>query len=246
MPRFAAPPLSPAWPGPPTQRGRARMIMMMSLTMKGFTLPGPNYDRLFQQACAQATMCDQSRSAQSSSRRAHRRIPISSTLLLIPATRKMILTLPVISTSLNLNSVPSKLQYRKSQKKKGSDSRRVSLTKETWSKLSDPAKAAWDILSRGEKDMVLADAANIKSGKGRAAKVEAAEHSDLNPERDPDPGPAPDHEDRHVNNSDTSKPTKPSPGSLQSILECKGSRGTHQSKQTTFQLRVTYVSSSGG
>jgi hypothetical protein len=141
-----------------------------------------------------------------------------------------------------------KAQYRKSQKKKGQDTRRVNLTKETWDKLSDSAKSGWDMLSRQEKDIVLADAANIKAAKGRAnMRTEAAEHQDPNPEPDhPDPGPTTPDE-RHVNTSDTSKPGKPSPGSLHSILNTSGTRGNaNQTRHATFQSHATFVSASGG
>jgi hypothetical protein len=109
-----------------------------------------------------------------------------------------------------------KAQYRKLQKKKGQGNCRVNLTKETWDKLSDSAKTGWDMLSREEKDIVLADAANIKTAKGRANMTEAADREDPDPEPDPNPGPTSESKERQANASDTSKPSKPSPGSLQS------------------------------
>jgi hypothetical protein len=133
-----------------------------------------------------------------------------------------------------------KAQYRNFQKKKGKDTRRVNLTKETWDKLSDSAKSGWDMLSRQEKDIVLADAANIPPAKGRANMTEVAEHQDPNPEPDPDPGPTSDTGERQINASaDASKPSKPSPGSLQSILETGGSRNTNQTRHMTFQSHAT-------
>jgi hypothetical protein len=105
------------------------LISALSTAIPGFTLPGPRYDRLFQRAYVQATICDQTRSAQQgSSPRAkthHQRSPDSSD------------SDDASSSSSGLD-VPNseirafKAQYRKLQKKKGQGNRRVNLTKETW------------------------------------------------------------------------------------------------------------------
>jgi hypothetical protein len=166
----------------------------LSTAIPGFALPGPTYDRLFQRACVQATICDQTRSAQGSSRRAkthHQHSTDSSES-------------DHESVSSSGMDVPDseigafKAQYRKFQKKKGQDTRRVNLTMETWGKLSDSAKAGWDMLSREEKDIVLADAAKVKSAKGRANMTEAADHQDPDPEPDPDPGPTSEPKERQA------------------------------------------------
>jgi hypothetical protein len=218
------------------------IISALSTAIPGFVLPGPTYDCLFQCAYVQATICDQTRSAKGSSCRAkthHQHSTDSSDS-------------DDESGSSSGLDVPSskirafKAQYHKLQKKKGQGTRRVNLTKETWDKLSDSAKTGWDMLSREEKDIVLADAANIKSAKGCANMTEAADHKDPDPEPDPDAGPSSEPEERQAKASDTSKPIKPSPGSLQSILNTGGSRNTNQTRHTTFQSHATFVSSSGG
>jgi hypothetical protein len=199
---------------------------LSSVSVPGFILPGPNYDCLVQQACAQATICNQSRNAaHASSRRAsthHQSSTVDSSDSEAETQSSNDFDVP----EAEILAFSPKAQYRKTQKKKGSSSRHVNLTKETWQKLSEPAKAAW--------------------AKGHANMSDVAEHPGPDPEPDPDPGPNPDRDDRHVHSSDTSKPTKPSPGSLQSILYSKRTRGASQSKQTTFKTHVTYVSSSGG
>jgi hypothetical protein len=221
------------------------IISALSTAIPGFfVLPGTTYDRLFQRAYVQATICcDQTRSAQGSSRRAKTHHQHSTDSSESDDESGSSSGLDVPSSEIRA----FKAQYRKFQKKKGLGTRRVNLTKETWDKLSDSAKTGWEMLSREEKDNVLADAANIKSAKGRAHMTEAADHQDPEPEPDPDPGPASEPEyDRQAKASDSSKPTKPSPGSLQSILNTGGSRNTNQTRHMSFQSHATFVSSSGG
>jgi hypothetical protein len=218
------------------------IISALSTAIPGFVLPGPTYNRLFQRAYVQATICDQTRSAQGSSRRAKTHHQHSTDSSESDDDSGSSSGLDVPSSEIRA----FKAQYRKLQKKKGHGTRGVNLTKETWDKLSDSAKTGWDMLSREEKNIVLADAGNITSAKGRANMTEAAAHEDPDPEPDPDPGPASEPEEWQAKASDTSKPSKPSPGSWQSILNTNGPCNANQTRHMTFQSHATFVSSSGG